>query len=236
MKTSILAIMLAVVGLFCAHATSQQRAAAVRVPNAAAGGEVHHHYYGGAAATGYGWGASATDAGYSGGLASGIGQAREDTSEAAENYANTAHMMQENHNYAVNSYYANKDEHDAYVAAHREKPMTAEERAKVQNAADPGRLSSAQFDRSTHVITWPALLRDPNFADTRQKLDHLFDERTPANSGAASDNYLAIKQASDDMMKELDTRLRKDNLPAHTFIICEHFINSVAYEASFTAN
>ncbi len=83
--------------------------------------EVHNHYYGGG---GYGYGGGAGGFGYAGqgALQTGIGNKRLSTSQASENYAETAHMVQQNHEYAVNNYYANKEQHDAYVNAHRKGP------------------------------------------------------------------------------------------------------------------
>ena len=142
--------------------------------------EVHHHYYhpagGYGYGTNYGYGSGYQSRGFSGGLASGIGEAREDTAQAASTYADTAHMVQENHNYAVNSYYANREARDRYVAAHREAPPTEKELEAFGKSAEPGRLSNAQFDRSTTVIHWPGLLRDSDFTSDRQALDHLFHD------------------------------------------------------------
>lgn len=195
--------------------------------------EVHHHHYYGGGGPGYGYGNGDPQRGFSGGLASGIGDARLSTAEAADTYARTAHQVQENHNFSVNSYYANREEHDKYVEAHRRGPVSAEDRKKFAQASEPGRLSNAQFDRSTNVIHWPALLRDAEFRKERQAIDQLFNDRTSDNSGAASDSYSQINAACHQMLQQLIAKLRKDKLPSVTYICCEHFIKSVAYEGRF---
>tara|TARA_R110002073_G_scaffold172563_7_gene329740 strand:- start:8129 stop:8944 length:816 start_codon:yes stop_codon:yes gene_type:complete len=199
--------------------------------------EIHHHYYhpagGYGYGTNYGYGSGYQSRGFSGGLASGIGEAREDTAQAANTYAETAHMVQENHNYAVNSYYANREARDRYVAAHREAPPTEQELEAFGKSAEPGRLSNAQFDRSTNVIHWPGLLRDSDFTSDRQALDHLFHDRTPDDSGSMSASYGQIQKACDSMMKTLGKKDMKEHMPTVTFIGCEHFIKSLAYEGSF---
>ncbi len=111
----------------------------------------------------------------------------------------------------------------------------AAEQQRLAKLSDPGRLSTAQFDRTTEVINWPALLRDPIFRKERTTLDQLFANRTPENSGKASDNYVNIAAACEAMQKTLGEKLRKDKLPAVTFIACKHFIDSVHYEGQFAA-
>ncbi len=197
--------------------------------------QVHNHYYPAPGAYGYGYGGgygygSGTDVGN---YNTGLGNLRLSTSEAAANYANTAHQVQENHNFAVNSYYANKDQHDQWVAAHRQKQLSPEEQARLGKMIEPGRLSTAQFDRSTNVINWPALLRDSDFSTQRQALDHLFHDRTPDNSGVDSDNSVQISAACAAMKDTLGVKLRKENLPSMTFCAAQHFIESIAYEGTF---
>ncbi len=199
------------------------------------GGVQHHHYYGGAAsAPGYGHPAY-----YGGGNdfpgitnpAAARGQYNVDTAQAIQTLSQTQHQSIENHNYAVSSYYQNKEVHDQYEAAHREPQLTMEQLKQIAQKAGPGRLSSTQFDRATNVIQWPALLRDNDFFAVRSKLDHLFHERTPDNSGADSDNYVNIHQNCEAMRKTLDGKVRE--LPMQTFCAADHFIRSVDYEGQF---
>ncbi len=192
--------------------------------------ELHNHYYGGG---GYGMGGGSYGWGRPG-AAMGYGQANIDNAEAREinGQARAEHLQ--NHNYAVSSYYANKEKHDAFVDAHRDPRLTTEQEAQIKSELEPGRLSTAQFDRSINVIHWPAILRESEFSKTRQALDHLFHERTPSNSGEASENYIQIKQNCDEMLHTLGDKLRNDDLPNVTFVVCEHFIKSLAYEGTFT--
>jgi hypothetical protein len=139
----------------------------------------------------------------------------------------------ENHNYAVQSYYANKDLHDQYVAAHR-KTMTPEERAQIQHELSPGRLSSVQYDRTTRIISWPQVLQQSAFNASRQKIDHLFHSRSPSDSGKGSVNYEQVDTACREMKDTLTQVLRADpNFPAVNFCVADHFIRSVDYEAEF---
>lgn len=220
LRTSALAVVmgLVVIGTVVAQARRVQDEA--RIVN-------HHHYYG---RTGVGAGVQAYGMGE---LQSGIGDRRDSTADAASIYAQTAHQVTQNHNYAVQSYYGNKDAHEEYVDAHRKNLPNAEELRARNKAAEPGRLSSTQFDRSTNIIHWPALLRESDFTDERQALDQLFHEQTADNSGADSENFVQIHQQCDAMFKTLGVKLRKEKLPSITFIGTEHFIKSLDYEGRF---
>ncbi len=227
---------------FGTYATGQGRVARDGID---AGG-VHNHYYGnhfygggyggyglpGYYGGGYGGMTAAAGAGYGvGQAAQGIGQERVDTAQSAQIYSQTAHQSIENHNFAVNSYYANKDAHDKYMAEHQEKAITQEEANKIEKENEPGRLSTAQFDADNSLIHWPPILRDKAFTKSRQKLDHLFHERTPGNSGVDSDSYGEIKAACDEMHNTLRGMIGK--LQPMTYIAAEHFIKSLAYEGEF---
>ncbi len=196
-----------------------------------AAAEIHHHYYG-TANHGYGLGYGGYGFGI-GTAASGVGQRRVDTAEARVIYGQARAQHLQNHNYAVSSYYGNKEKHDAFVDAHRAPRLTTAQEAQIKSELEPGRLSNEQFDRSINVIHWPAILREPEFTQTRQALDHLLQERTPSNSGEASENYIKIKQNCDEMLHTLGDKLRSDDVPNVTFVVCEHFIKSLAYEGTF---
>ncbi len=221
----------------------------------AAAPEVHnhfnygdHYYRGGAGVGRYGMGAygglgyggyggyggttAAEGAGIGiGQAAQGIGQGRVDTAQAASIYAQTAHQSIQNHNYAVNSYYANKDVHDKYMAEHAGPKVTQAEIEKYAKDAEPGRLDSAQYSREDSLIHWPPLLRDKAFTKSRNKIDHLFHDRTPDNSGVVSDNYGEIQAACNEMHATLKGMIH--TLQPMTYIGAEHFIKSLAYEAEF---
>jgi len=80
---------------------------------------------------------------------------------------------------------------------------------------------------------WPPLLRDKQFSDVRYKLDQLFHNRTPDNSGVESDNYVKIKKACEAMQAILDGMIH--DLPNETWLPADHFIKSLEYEGRFAA-
>jgi hypothetical protein len=156
-------------------------------------------------------------------------------SQAGQNWASTQGQLMENHDYAISSYYQNREVHDAYQAEQLKlhPPLTQEQANHWAQELSAGRLSTAQFDRSTNVIHWPPLLRDKRFTDPRCQLDRLFHNRTPNNSGVDSDSYVQIKQTCDAMQAILDGMINQ--LPPETSIAAGHFIRSLSYEGRFAA-
>ena len=240
-------VVVCVLGTYATGQTGVERADAV-APTVHNHYHYGHHYYGGGGGYGvlpvgglgyggyggYGYGGTTAAEGAGIGIgqaAQGLGQARLDTAQSAQIYAQTAHQSMENHNYAVHSYYANKDAHDKWMAEHRDPNISEEELKKIAKDAEPGPLSSSQYSRDHDMIHWPPLLRDKAFSESRRKLDHLFHERTADNSGVDSDNYGEIQAACKEMHATLKGMIHQ--LQPMTYMAADHFIKSLAYEAEF---
>lgn len=156
------------------------------------------------------------------------------TAQAAQVMSQTRQQSIENHNFAVQSMQQNVmagQQFQDYERSRTSKPLTGEEAHRLALQLEPGRLSSAQIDRSANIIHWPPILRDKQFSETRYKIDQLYHQRTPANSGEASDNYGQIERACDAMQSKLHDQI--DQMPAESYMVCYHFIKSLAYEARF---
>lgn len=149
--------------------------------------------------------------------------------QAYQEYLKTVNMQRENFDARqqalMKDYQAKTAVARAQVAAYQ-KDMAAR--------AAPHRLSSEQFDRQNNVITWPGVLRDSMFDESRYELDKLFAARTAQNSGAGSDNCAAIEKETDKMLKIVGEDI--NNLDVDQYITARHFITSLAYEARFTVN
>jgi hypothetical protein len=202
---------------------------------------VHHHYYYGhygqanyPVGYGAGFGLQGADlSGFTNPIAA-RGQYNLDTSQAAINLTQARSQSIDNHNYAVSSYYQNKNIHDQYMAEQDAKTRLSEgEAEKIALEATPGRLTSAQLDRANGIIHWPPLLRDKAFSDVRYKLDQAYHVRTPDNSGVDSDNYIEIKKDCDQMHNILKGMV--NDVPPATYIAASHFIRSLSYEGQFAA-
>lgn len=214
------------------------------------GYDAYHGYvpiYGGYGYGGYGYGGGMTAAMGAGigvgAAAQGLGQARVDQGayelehtqaesqylQAYQQYLQTVNLQREAYNErqqaSLKEYAAKTAEARAQVAAYKK---------DMQNRAAPHRLTSAQFDRETGVITWPAVLRDSRYESDRYAIDKLFHERTAENSGAGSPNCAEIEKATNQLLADVGKDI--NNLSVDEYITARHFITSLAYEARFTAN
>lgn len=209
------------------------------------GYDAYHGYvpiYGG---YGYGGGMTAAmGAGIGiGAAAQGLGQAKVDQGayelehtqaasqylQAYQEYLQTVNLQREAYNErqraAMQEYAAKTAEARAQVEAYKK---------DMKNRAAPHRLTPAQFDRQTGVITWPGVLRDSRYDADRYEIDKLFHERTPENSGAGSENCAAIEKATNRLLADVGKDI--NNLDVDEYITARHFITSLAYEARFTVN
>jgi len=149
--------------------------------------------------------------------------------QAYQEYLKTVNLQRENFNERQMSMLR---EYAAKTALARE--QVAAYKKDMAARAAPHRLSTEQFDRQHNVITWPGVLRDSMFDQSRYELDKLFAARTPANSGAGSENCAAIEKETDKMLKLVGDDI--NNLDVDEYITARHFITSLAYEARFTVN
>jgi hypothetical protein len=161
---------------------------------------------------------------------SGLGAYNLSSAEAAEVQDRAARQYLQNQNIAVNQFYQTKQLHQQYAAA-TERPPSPHDMHYMAAAAAPHRLTPDQFDRTHNIIIWPYELRVPAFDKLRYKIDRLFSDRTPQNSGEASANYTDIVNACQEMENVLRTQV--DRLAPMAFIQGQQFIKSVAYEACF---
>jgi len=119
-----------------------------------------------------------------------------------------------------------KEEYANVIAANRRR---AEEWAR---RSAPQRLSPGEYDAATGSVLWPPLLReDQRFAEDRARIDALFAQRTPSNSGLGSRNHLEIRRTASQMKDTL--MAMQVELDGNTYTAVKRFLGSVAYEARF---
>lgn len=214
------------------HLTYHPQLGYVPVPVGGYGG---YGYYG---AITPGMGAGFALAGY-GQAAAGVGQARVSTAQA-----------QVIHQQAVGSYLQNvgvaedtlldvtakraqaAQQHREELSAHTQEQIAAYQKSLEQMSA-AHRLTADQFDAERGVLNWPYVLRSSQYTDLRLKVDRLFHERTPQDSGENSSGYDAIQQACKEMQAIVKEELKK-GMPINDYVTATHFISSVAYEARFS--
>lgn len=193
--------------------------------------------YGGAttAAQGAGVGLGAAEAGL-GREAEGIGQYQVEHAQAEQIHQQAVTQYYRNLGVARENYEEQQQfqeqQKEAADAAARQRVADYHEHLQQLTAAH--RLTADQFDRQNNIIHWPYVLRGADYSDLRFKLDQLYSERTPDNSGTDSAGYDEIKQACDEMLGIIDSHAK--DLGIDDFITAKHFAQSLEYEARFKMN
>jgi len=98
-------------------------------------------------------------------------------SAAANNWQDAQRKYIENRVYGTDQYFEMRRMNRAARAAERGPKPTMEKLVRLAGARKPNRLSPSELDPLTGKITWPVLLREPQFREDRQKLEEIYVER-----------------------------------------------------------
>ncbi|MCA9110392.1 MAG: hypothetical protein KDA52_10615 [Planctomycetaceae bacterium] len=194
---------------------------------------------------GYGYGGATTAEGSAGQalagagqLAQGVGQMNLSNAQAQQAHQEAYSQYLQNQNLAQETTMEMSKRKNDAQQQHNEQMKTAE-RAQValynktlEQMSAAHRLTAEQLHIDSGVLHWPFVLRGSEYTELRNKLDHLYAERTPDDSGKDSSGYDAIQDACR-QMQEIVNQQVKLGMPANDFVTAKHFISSVAYEAEF---
>jgi hypothetical protein len=140
--------------------------------------------------------ASTAGEGYQRGMASVIsasGEASLNASQARINNQDAYSMAIDNSVKSVNAFWEKKD---IYSARQQEEfAKIGAKRAAYMERHGLGYLTPQEFDRTTGVITWPAILKQKEFDPYRNKLDELFHARA-YNGALTGEQYMEAASAS----------------------------------------
>jgi len=114
-------------------------------------------------------------------------------------------------------------------AIERGMPACPETLARFNRERTPCRLASHQLDPVSAGIRWPAAFECKCFDSLRGRVDRLFSERTPDNSGVGSKNYRDV-QATVSAMRHM-LRHQIHELDSAEYSHARKFIDSLGYEA-----
>jgi hypothetical protein len=149
-------------------------------------------------------------------------------SEAAINYEDARRKYIDNRVYGTEKYFQMRQINKTARTAERGRQPTMEDLIRYASERAPSRLSPSELDPLTGIVTWPALLRDPAFQDTRKALDELFVARSAMG-------YLTAEQAAEangaiDGMRAV---LKKNisSYPPQMYTSAKKFLDSLAYES-----
>lgn len=175
---------------------------------------------------------STAQEGYLRGAAAAIqsaGQANYLNSLAAVNLQEATRQAIENQNTYIRNTLQNRE----LVRQHRERYLprapTKEEWQRVTEASLPDRLTPQQLDPVTGELVWPHILRSEEYRPFRERVDLLFSNRTPDNSGDGSPSQRELASLIEAMQILLKSNIRTVTLSQYSS--AKWFLKSLNYEA-----
>ena len=153
-------------------------------------------------------------------------------SQAAVNYEQARSKYIDNKQKWTQNYMKMKEERQAFDARQREQSKHSPDTLAAAARSDlPATLGADALDPVTGRITWPDILKGPDFAGPRARLDELFELRAKTGSGAM--NVDKIHAAAMEMTSRLRNRI--EEIPAKHYIAGRKFIDSLDYTAQSPA-
>ncbi len=143
----------------------------------------------------------------------------------------TRKLSTENDLLEAKVHYDKRAMYHTYQAAHRPKPSTPEQYAQRAREAAPTRLSSYQLWSKPGYVRWPSLLLHNDYVHIRSQIDHLCLQRSPADSGAGSQNCVDLQTNLDQFKTALGAKI-KSYKPAD-YIVAKKFLESLSRETQF---
>jgi hypothetical protein len=149
-------------------------------------------------------------------------------SQAAVNYERARSQYIDNKQKWTQNYMRMKEERQAFDARQRERDRhSSESLSAAARDGLPATLGPDALDPVTGRITWPDILKGPDFTRQRTQLDELFEHRATTSSGAM--NIDKIHAATIEMNAKLRNRI--EEIPAKHYIAARKFIDSLDWTA-----
>jgi len=118
-----------------------------------------------------------------------------------------------------------------YRAAERGPATSREALERYNRQRTPERLASHEVTLTNGEFRWPFALRESEFTGLRMRIESLFAERDPENSGLGSDNHHEIKRASNEMREMLKHLI--DRFDTYEYLTAVRYVRGLGYEARF---
>jgi len=151
-------------------------------------------------------------------------------SKAAINYSEARRREIENREKWTKTYFEMRTMNRQYRSAERGPLPTKEDWVRYAQAGAPSRLGTEELDAVTGKITWPMVLKTPEFAQEREQLEKLFAERA-AKGMVGMEEYQEIEEVTNQMKEALKKQIT--DIPPVAYTTAKNFLNSLAYEARF---
>ena len=158
-----------------------------------------------------------------------VGQANYLNSIAAVNLQEATRQAIENQNTYIRYTLENRELVQQHRERYRPRAPTKEEWQRVTEAALPDRLTPDQLDPVTGKLVWPHILRTEEYQAFRERVDVLFANRTPDNSGDGSPSQRELASLIDAMKMLLKSNIKTVTLSQYSS--AKWFLKSLDYEA-----
>jgi len=148
---------------------------------------------------------------------------------AAVNYQEAQRRAIDNSVAYTKAYFEKREMQEEFLRRYGRKPLVGEARKKYIAYYMPKKLTATEFNAETGQITWPHILRQPQYAPIKNEIDKVFASRNKENSGDGSSTQLQINQ----MVKSLTSLLREniDTMSSEQYMHALEFLRSVDAEA-----
>ena len=161
------------------------------------------------------------------------GEANLNNSAAAINYSEAQSMQMENQLQYTETYFEMRRINREARAAEQGPPVTAEQAARIASERMPDRLSVSQLDPVSGAIRWPMILRSDAFAEDRDAIDALSNDRAETGGSIGPDTYQELQTHIRSMQSTLKGMAR--DVEPDIYLSGKNFLDSLAYEVRFAA-
>ena len=146
-------------------------------------------------------------------------------SEAAKNYEQARRDYIENRLRATQAYFETRSYNDTYRRNQRSAPLSMDQYVRLARQQAPDRLSISQLDPFTGTINWPLILKRPEYAQYRNKIERLFSSRAQGTELVHGQIAKAVEEFALVLKADLKTFEQSE------YIAAKNFLDSLAYES-----
>ena len=133
----------------------------------------------------------------------------------------------DNRMYGTDAYFQMRKTNREARAAEQGPRPTQEDLQRYARQRAPGRLSPSELDPLTGAISWPGLLREDAYAESRGQVESLFQKRVQAGYLTGSQRA-EVQQAVDALQADLKKNLR--NYAPQEYVQAKKFTEGLNYE------
>ena len=154
-------------------------------------------------------------------------------SAAAINFSQAERMQMENYRTWTQTYFDVRRMNRQLRTAERGPRPPMEDLVRYAHMGRPQRLSPSQLDIVSGELNWPLMLRTERLAPYRTELETIFSHRAVAGA-LGPEQYMRAISLADLMQGILKSHIRE--LPPDDYLVAQHFLESVAFEAKFPSS